>query len=332
MNPGIRQPIGRVEGDAKVSRSPSATQAPTTAAGPLALTVLLTRLLGALWLVDGILQLQPAMFGPDFAQNILADDIPGQPAFMVSLLNLAIDVFDANPVLANAAAAAIQLAIGVLLLFPVARGWRRAALWASVVWSVLVWVFSEAAGNLLTGSASFYTGAPGSVLLYLIIALALLYPDRLPPTRLPQVAGVVFLLGAALNAFPTFWSDGNAAQALFGASQGDPSPVIAFPANALADVATSPVIVNLVSIGLLVLFGLLLLVRPDRLVGTVTIVFLALVWWISQDFGGITTFPSDTATDPNSAVPLIFMVLPSLYSATQPGWGRPAPAARARLS
>jgi hypothetical protein len=308
----------------------SDAQARTTAAGPLALTKLLTRLLGALWLVDGILQLQPAMFGPDFAQNILADDLPGQPAFMVSLLNLSIQVFDANPVLANAVSAAIQLAIGVLLLFPLAPVWRRAALWASVLWSIVVWVFSEAVGNLLTGSASFYTGAPGSVLLYLIIALALLYPDRLAPARLPQVAGVVFLVGAALNAFPTYWSDGNAAQALFGASQGDPSPVIAFPANQLVGVATSAVLVNIVSIGLLVVFGVLLLLRPDRLVGAVTIVFLALVWWISQDFGGITTFPTDTATDPNSAVPLIFMVLPALYAATQPGWGRPAPAPRAR--
>jgi hypothetical protein len=304
----------------------SAVRAPTVAAGPLALTVLLTRLLGALWLVDGILQLQPAMFGPDFAQNILADDIPGQPAFMVSLLNLAIDVFNANPVLANAVSAAIQLAIGALLLFPGAAGWRRAVLWASVVWSVVVWVFSEAMGNLLTGSASFYTGAPGSVLLYLIIALALLYPDRLPPARLPQVAGVVFLVGAALNAFPTFWTDANAAQALFGASQGDPSPVIASAANVLAGVATSAVVVNLISIGLLVVFGVLLLVRPDRVVGWATIVFLALVWWISQDFGGITTFPTDTATDPNSAVPLMIMVVPALLPATQRAWGRRAPA------
>jgi hypothetical protein len=79
-------------------------------------------------------------------------------------------------------------------------------------------------------------------------------------------------------------------------------------------VATSAVPVNIISIGLLVVFGVLLLLRPDRLVGGVTIVFLALVWWISQDFGGITTFPTDTATDPNSAVPLIFMVLPALYA------------------
>jgi hypothetical protein len=304
----------------------SAARAPATGARPLALTELLTRLLGALWLVDGILQLQPAMFGPDFAQNILAPDIPGQPAFLVSLINLAIDVFNANPVLANAVAAAIQLAIGVLLLSPVAPGWRRAALWVSVVWSVLVWVFTEGMGGLLTGAASFFTGAPGSVLLYLIIALALLYPDRLPPARLPQVAGVVFLFGAALNAFPTFWTDDNAAQALFGASQGDPSPVIAAPANVLAGVTTSPVVVNVVSIGLLVVLGILLLVRPDRLVGWVTIVFLALVWWISQDFGGLTTFPTGTATDPNSAVPLMIMVVPALYPATQSVWGRPAPA------
>jgi hypothetical protein len=288
----------------------------TAAAPPLA--ALLTALLGALWLIDGILQLQPQMFSQNFIDGVLAANLAGQPAFMVDLITFGIRVFEVNTFVANAAAAMIQVAIGLLLLLPVAPRWRRAALWGSVAWAAVVWIFSEGAGNILTGSASFYTGAPGSVLIYLILALALLYPARLPLARLPQVAGVLFLLGAALNALPSFWSDNQAEAALFQLSQGDPNGWVAYPANQLAAIPTSAVVANLVTIGLLLFFGVLLLVRPSPLVGWLTIAFLAAVWWISQDFGGILTFPTGTATDPNSAPALMLLVLPACVRALYP--------------
>jgi hypothetical protein len=38
--------------------------------------------------------------------------------------------------------------------------------------------------------------------------------------------------------------------------------------------------------------------------------FLFVVWWVSQDFGGIFTFPKGMATDPNSAPLLVLFLIP----------------------
>ena len=79
---------------------------------------------------------------------------------------------------------------------------QRFGLWLSVGWALVIWIFGEGFGNLFTGSATFYTGAPGSALLYLILALCLIYSFH---RRLPLIAGIVFILGAILNLMPMFW-------------------------------------------------------------------------------------------------------------------------------
>ena len=271
-------------------------------------------LLGLLWLGDGLLQLQPKLFGQDLIDNVLAPNREGQPAFMAHVVNVGIRVCERNLVVANTAAAGIELVIGTLLLAPVGPRWRRLALWASIAWALLVWVFGEAAGNLLTGSASFFTGAPGAALLYLILTVFLLFPLALPLTRLPLVVGMMFLLGAALNAFPTFWrADGQST--LWDASRTDSRGFMAFPGKELARVAPTAVTTNLATLVVLVLLGALLLIKPSRPLGVITLVVLALVWWVSQDLGGVLTFPHGVATDPNSAPLLMLMALPLMIGA-----------------
>jgi len=69
---------------------------------------------------------------------------------------------------------------------------------------------------------------------------------------------VLFLLGAGLNAFPTFWrADGQSA--LWDASRSDPLGIVAFPGKELSQVAPGAVASNLVAIGLLAVLGVLLL-------------------------------------------------------------------------
>jgi uncharacterized membrane protein YphA (DoxX/SURF4 family) len=102
--------------------------APTAAAPPLA--PILTALLGVLWLIDGILQLQPEMFGQDFVNNVLVPLKAGQPSFMVHVIDFGIRMWNVNAAVSNTLSAGIQLAIGLLLLLPVAPRWRRAALWS----------------------------------------------------------------------------------------------------------------------------------------------------------------------------------------------------------
>jgi hypothetical protein len=119
--------------------------------------------LGALWLLDGVLQLQSFMFTRAFSQTVLGPVAAGQPRVLgVPILWFA-HLVGSHPVLWNTAFAVIQIAIGVGLLIPRTV---RPALIASVVWAGGVWCFGEGLGGILTGSASPLTGAPGAVLVY----------------------------------------------------------------------------------------------------------------------------------------------------------------------
>jgi hypothetical protein len=280
----------------------------------LALERRLSALLGLIWLVDGVLQRHSALFGHALIDAVIAPSKDGQPAFMISVIDVGIRVLQVNLPLANALSAAIELAIGALLLAPVSHRTRRLVLWASIGWALVVWVFGEGAGALLTGSASFFTGAPGAALLYLIVAAILLMPQARPRVWLPRVAGAVFLLGAGLNALPAFWSaDGQSA--LWDASASDSRRAIAYPGLKLAAAALSPEATNIIVIAALLVLGGLLLLKPSRALAVVTLVALAAIWWVSQDFGGILDFPHGTATDPSSAPLLALMILPLLFAA-----------------
>ena len=269
-------------------------------------------ILGVLWIVDGVLQLQPASFTATFADDILAPNLLGQPAAITSIINFGVQFFNMNPFVANLAAAVLQLFIGFALVLPFKRTLKVFALYLSIAWALIVWVFGEGLGNIFTGNASFYTGAPGSVLLYLILTVFLLYPKKFTAKRLPIVAGAVFLFGALLQLLPTFWS-ASGVESVFSLAASDSIEAIAGPAGMISNLASeAPVIGNAVLVLLLVVFGGLSLFRPSRIVAVSVGVFLILIWWFGQDFGGILTYPASTATDPNSAIVLIPFLIPLL--------------------
>lgn len=267
----------------------------------------LTRLLGGFWLLDGILQLQPQMFTKAFISNILEPNLPGQPSLIADLLHFGIHLYSINPIIMNSAAALIQIAIGSILLIPAFTRYRKAALAVSIAWGLGVWICGEGLGDIFTGSASFYTGAPGSVFLYLILAVFLLFD--LPSYYLPQIAGTLFFLGAILNEVPIFWQKGMQAM-LWQMSAQDSNVLISSPTKILSAAALTDHITNTILISMLLIFSIWLLIRPTKLLAWILIPFLFLVWWISQDFGGIFTFPLQTATDPNSAPLFILFLLP----------------------
>jgi len=70
---------------------------------------------------------------------------------------------------------------------------------------------------------------------------------------------------------------------------------------------------------LLILFPLLLAIalffKPTRTTVLITIIFLFFVWWLGQDFGGLSTAWVGTATDFNAAPLVALLILPSLASA-----------------
>ncbi|NEN05951.1 hypothetical protein G3T36_08695 [Diaminobutyricibacter tongyongensis] len=134
--------------------------------------------LAALWLLDGLLQLQPFMFTPAFATQVLAAAANGNPGWLASPIRWASGIVEHEPVLINTGFAALQLAIGLGI------AWRRSvkpALAVSIVWSLLVWWFGEGLGGLFSGGADPLTGAPGAVVLYAVLGV-LLWPTQKPTT------------------------------------------------------------------------------------------------------------------------------------------------------
>ena len=119
-------------------------------------------LLASIWVVDGLLQLQPFMFSRAFGNQMLAGTAAGNPSPIAHSITWADLVVGHHSVMADIAFALVQLVIGFAI------AWRplvKVALAGSIVWSCLVWWFGEGLGGLLSGSANPVTGAPGAVLL-----------------------------------------------------------------------------------------------------------------------------------------------------------------------
>ena len=137
--------------------------------------------LGALWLLDGMLQFQPSMFGRGFPR-MLAGSAHGNPAVVARPITWSAGIIGHHVVALNALFAAIQLLLGLGI------AWRPAvkfALAGSVAWSLAVWWLGEGLGGVLAGTASPVNGAPGAVLLYALLAVLLWPADRPPADRPP---------------------------------------------------------------------------------------------------------------------------------------------------
>ena len=120
--------------------------------------------LGLIWLVDGALQLQPFMFSRSFVTQIIAPNAIGQQGFVAAPVTFMAHLIEPRVALFNLFAAAIQLLIGLGLIY---RPTVKVALLASFWWALGVWWI----GGLLTGTASPLTGAPGAALLYVLVGL-----------------------------------------------------------------------------------------------------------------------------------------------------------------
>ncbi len=279
---------------------------------------ILGRVLGFLWLLDGLLQLQPKMFGATFVATVLSPNLTRQPAFFHALIAFGIHLFTLNTAVANCAAALLQVAIGVLLLCPAGSKKFSLGLWLSVTWGLAVWAFGEGLGGLLTGSASLYTGAPGAALLYALIAALLLVPEKISSRLSARVAAAVFLLGAALQLQPTFWN-AMGTQMIFQMSASDTLRAVnALPNSLTNSLAAHPAAFNWLLIIAPLLLATALLLKPNKLSASVAIAFLFIVWWLGQDFGGLSTLWVGTATDFNAAPLVALLVLPILVSTPKP--------------
>jgi hypothetical protein len=268
-----------------------------------------------LWLVDGLLQAQPAMFTQQFVTTVLQPVAQDQPGWLAGLLWASTLVWQANPLAANLAAVLVQLAIGALLLLGRAKPWGRVGLALAIGWGLLVWVCGEGVGGLLTGSSSALTGAPGAALVYVAGAILLLLPTRwwrrgtiVWWTR--RALGGFWLFAAMIQALPAagYWTT-SGIEALFqdAAAQSQPTflgaPIAAFAALA----AQYPTFANTVFVTVMVALGLASLLGGTRgWAYALSFCWLGFSWWMGQDFGAVF---SGTGTDPGTALPLALLTL-----------------------
>ena len=136
---------------------------------------------GFIWLIDGVLEWQPADFH-NFLQLITAMS-QGQPAPLAAVISAGQAVVAINPILANGLLAALETAIGISLITGRLSQW---ALRLSLVLAALIWVFGQGLGMVFMAGATDVQSGP----LYVLVSLALLkaLPARLyrrpyPPLR-----------------------------------------------------------------------------------------------------------------------------------------------------
>jgi cytochrome oxidase Cu insertion factor (SCO1/SenC/PrrC family) len=277
--------------------------------------------LGLLWLVDGLLQAQPAM-PSGFVAHTLTPGIISGPGWLGDLVQPFAQAWTHHPVASDAVTVCIELGLGLLLLLGGRGLLARSALWASVLWSAPVWVGGQFFGGMLGAGASWLTGAPGAVWVYnLAAALLLVRWDWWGSGRAMKLTrravGVWLLAAAMLQALPWEgnWSGpGLSAPFDSGTHTGQPAVFLA-PITAMAQLAQShPVAVNAAVLVILVSIGAGLLLSSASVFVAGGITLCLATWWLAQDFGVL----GGLATDPNTALPLAVVL-----AAGWPRWPSP---------
>jgi hypothetical protein len=259
--------------------------------------------LGLLWLLDGLLQLQPAMFTARFAREVILPSAHGQPGFIAWPIHQAVHLILWAPGPVNAVVALAQIGIGVGLMFRVSV---RPAIVVSILWSLNVWVVGEGAGGLAAGTGMLLTGAPGAVLLYAVLAAAV-WPGRDRPARWLTRAWVSLWVGAAiLQALPAQASN-RAIRASISANADDaPGWLRSLDHAILSALPRGGRSIVFAVVALQLIIGLSALAgRSYRLWGTALGTLFALIAWVLGESLG--TYWTGLATDPNSG-PLIALM------------------------
>jgi hypothetical protein len=127
---------------------------------------------GAIWLIDGALQWQPADFH-NFLQMITAVS-QGQPAPLAALIGAAQAVVAINPILANALLAALETVIGLSLITNTLSRWT---LRISALLAAGIWVFGQGLGMVFMAGATDIQSGPLYVLVSLMLLKALPAPS-----------------------------------------------------------------------------------------------------------------------------------------------------------
>jgi cytochrome oxidase Cu insertion factor (SCO1/SenC/PrrC family) len=276
---------------------------------------------GALWVIDGLLQLQQAM-PLDMPSNVLRPAASTSPEWVQRVVGFGADIWTRHPTTAAASVVWIQLGIGFFIIVAPRGRWSRVAGLGSVAWGLIVWVFGEAFGGLLAPGLTVLSGAPGGVLLYVVAGGLIALPERAWVGQrlgrsMSAAAGAFLVLMAVLQAWPGrgSWQGGTPAKpgTLAGmVRQMAATPQPHFISSAVASFATFDEShawgLNLFVVLAMTVTGLALLSGRRRLLFPTVIALVALGladWVLIEDFG----IWGGTGTDPNSVIPLLMLLV-----------------------
>jgi hypothetical protein len=265
--------------------------------------------LGLLWLLDAALQAQPFMFTRGFATQVIAPVGQGQPGFVSGPVHWASTVIASHPVVWNVPFAGIQLLLGVGLLV---RRSARLALATSIAWALGVWYLAEGFSGLASGHASLITGAPGSAVLYAVLAAAA-WPrsdgsSREGPARWLPFAWAGLWVGAAVfQALPGQNTGTAVAGALTAGAGAAPGWLASLDNSAGAWAAHHGLLLVIALVAAEALIGVGALARRTRTPAVALGLALALALWVlGQDLGALYT---GQATDPNAGPAVALMAI-----------------------
>ncbi len=296
---------------------------------------LLRRAFGALWLLDGVLQFQPAM-PLGLGSQVVRPMAAGTPWWLHALMLGAVGIWNRHPVALAAAVAWLQVGLGVGLLLASGTTSRWFA-GASAAWAALVWLIGNGAGGLFARGASVLFGWPGATFFYVLAGVFV----ALSPTAFQRsfsrvtlrVVSVVLGVGIVLQCLPAanFWHGGpsNAVAAMARSMTSEAQPhwlaaIVRATGHVAATMGAGFNVVVILWLGV-VAAGLWTSAGTRRRWAVWTLVVGALVGWVTiQDtalFGGL-------ATDVNSLLPLAALVgcaSPRLVGFTPPRRRRGVP-------
>jgi cytochrome oxidase Cu insertion factor (SCO1/SenC/PrrC family) len=283
-----------------------------------------------LWIFDGVLQAQPKMAG-GLPSQVIAPVAAASPDWVQQVVNFGGTIWSYHPVQAAASAVWIQVGIGVwMILAPTGWSSRLAGL-AGAGWGLIVWVFGEAFGGIFAPGLTWLSGAPGAVVLYVVVGALLALPLRMwvaPRLGRLLLAGIgVFWLGmAVLQAWPGrgFWPGGDA-----GMPGGQLTAMVSSMANVSQPHVQSAMLsgfasftsahgfaVNLFAVIALGVLGVAFVSGRPRLLRVAVpaaTVFCVADWVLVQDLG----FPGGLGTDPNSMVPWVLLLWGGYIAVTE---------------
>jgi len=288
--------------------------------------------LAAIWLLDGILQLQAYFFTKAFGTQFIPAVAQGNPSIIARPINWSGATIAHHALVADAMFAVIQIAIG----FGIA--WRptlKVALGTSIAWALGVWWMGEGLGGVLNGVANPVNGAPGAVMIYALLAVLLWPRDHSGPTPSfvaartvgePVAKALWLVLWGSLSYFAVLGSN-RSPQGLYdmiaGMASGEPgwlSRIDKHAASLVNHQGSAVTVVLAILLGMIAI-GVYLPAPVTNALLAVGMVLSFLFWVLGEAFGTLFTA---SGTDLNSG-PLLILLSVAYWKYTSSSESVPNP-------